>query len=375
MRPGPLVLFFTAGIVVAADCGAAEDRVLWQAGGFLDLSYGLDFNHPDNHRWRSKETTHRTDELAPQMGYLYVEKDPTRSSRWGMEWAFQGGNDTTSLVPREAPMGGADILRHVARANLSYLAPIGTGLTLTGGIFRGFKNYESYYAKSNYNYTRAYLTDYNPNFMLGVGAEYDVTDAMEVGLFVVNEYQYLAHANDQPSYALSFEWRASKHLTTYQNLYYGPDQGATSVRFWRAFSDSTLEWRGEDLTLALSYDVGTERIADQAGGPRAFWMASALFSQYHLAGPWSIAVRPEVFWDRNGRMTQFQQMIWANTATLEYKRHVGAHEAIVRLEHRYDESTGKEGGFFINGLGRNGQPRLTAGQQVVWLSVVWAFDY
>jgi hypothetical protein len=360
--------------LVLAGQAAAEDRVPWQAGGFLDLAYGQNFNYPDNHQWRSKETTTRTNEVSPNMGYLYAEKDPTKDSPWGLEFAFQGGNDTRDLVPRENPMGGADGLRHVARANVSYLAPVGSGLILTGGVFRGFKNYESFYAKSNYNYTRAYLTDFNPNFMLGFGAEYEPTESMEVGFFVVNEYHYLAHANDQPSYAASFEWRATRHLTAYQNLYYGADQRATSLRFWRAFSDSTLEWRSDDLTLALSYDVGTERIADQEGAPRAFWMGSALFTQYHLTGPWSVAVRPEFFWDRNGRMTQFQQMIWANTTTLEYRKHQGAHAAIVRLEHRYDESRGKEGGFFVNGLGPDGLPRLTPGQHVIWLSVIWAFD-
>jgi len=56
--------------------------------------------------------------------------------------------------------------------------------------------------------------------------------------------------------------------------------------------------------------------AEALAGRIPGWMGSALFSQYHLAGPWSIAVRPEVFRDRNGRMTQFQQMIWANTPTL-----------------------------------------------------------
>jgi hypothetical protein len=352
----------------------AEESKTWQAGAFLDLSYGLNFNFPENHRWRSKDTTNRTNEWAPNMGYAYFEKDPTHESRWGVEVAAQAGYDTDSLVPTEQPMGGADALRHLARANVSYLAPIGSGMTVTAGIFRGFKNYESYYAKNNFNYTRAYITDFNPNFMMGLGAEYDVTEAMEVGFYVLNEYQYLAHANNLPSYAAAMEWRTTKHLTLYQNLYYGPDQRLTAMKYWRAFSDSTVEWRGEEWTFALSYDVGTERLADQPGAPRAFWMGSALFTQWNLTGPWSVAVRPEFFWDRNGRMTQHEQLIWANTSTLEYKRHVGTQEAILRVEHRYDHSTGEEGGFFTNGLTAAGQPKLTAGQHLLWLSIIWAFD-
>lgn len=364
-------------LLLSPQTALAQSEKTWSAGGFLDLSYGLDFNFPDNHRWRSKETTQRVNELSPNLGYAYFEKDPTAGSRWGIELAAQAGRDTESLVPsgREQPIGGADVLRHVARANVSYLAPLGSGLTLTAGIFRGFRNYESYYAKNNFNYTRAYLTDYNPNFMMGAGAEYEVSPAMELSLFVINEYNYLAHANNLPGYAAVMEWRASKHLTAYQNLYYGPDQQLTDVKYWRLFSDSTLEWRELDWTVALSFDVGTERMAEQPDSPRTFWMGSALFTQWNLTGPWSVAVRPELFWDRNGRVTGFEQFIWANTSTLEYRRHFGPHLGILRLEHRYDRSTGQEGGFFKNGLTAAGQPQLTPGQHLIWLSAIWALDF
>jgi hypothetical protein len=63
-----------------------------------------------------------------------------------------------------------------------------------------------------------------------------------------------------------------------------------------AFSDSTVEWRVPTWRVALSYDVGTEEVADTAGTPRAMWMGGALFTQLHLVGPWSVAIRPEFYW-------------------------------------------------------------------------------
>jgi hypothetical protein len=63
-----------------------------------------------------------------------------------------------------------------------------------------------------------------------------------------------------------------------------------------AFSDSTVEWRVPSWRVALSYDVGTEEVADTAGTPRAMWMGGALFTQLHLVGPWSVAIRPEIYW-------------------------------------------------------------------------------
>lgn len=148
------------------------------------------------------------------------------------------------------------------------------------------------------------------------------------------------------------------------------------MKYWRLFSDSTVEWKGQDMPVALSYDIGTEQMADQPCSPRTFWMSSALFTEEHITGPWSVAVRPEFYWDRNGRMTQFERFIWANTTTLEYRRHFwGIQQAIMRIEHRYVRSTGDEGGFFRNGEIVPGAVGLARDQHLLLLSLIWAFDY
>lgn len=346
----------------------------WQYGAYLDVGYGLNFNDPDNHKWRSKQTSPRTNEVAPNMGLVFLRKEPRTDSPWGMELAGQGGYDTKDLVPQEHPMSGADILRHVARANISYLAPLGNGLELTAGLMKGFINYESFYAKDNFNYTRTYLTDYNPNFIFAVGGRYPINSDIDLGLHVLNGFQYLSHPNNLPSYGLELDWRLATHTTLYQNIYYGPDQTNTGLKYWRAFTDSTLQWRGEIWTLALTYDFGTENSADEPENPRKFWMASALYTRLALGGPWHVAVRPEFFWDRNGLLTHAQQLLWAMTGTLDYQKHIGPHLAIVRLEYRYDRSTGMQGGFFKDGDSMSGLPTLVRDQHVVWLGLMWAFD-
>ncbi len=346
----------------------------WQYGAYLDVGYGVNFNFPDNHQWRSKQTSPRTDEVAPNMGLVYLRKEPRTTSPWGMELAVQGGYDTKDLVPQEHPMSGADTLRHLARANVSYLAPVGNGLELTAGLMKGFINYESFYAKDNFNYTRTYLTDYNPNFIFAVGGRYPISPNVDVGLHILNGFQHLSHPNNLPSYGMELDWRLTTHMTLYQNVYYGPDQPNTNLKFWRAFTDSTLQWRGESLTLALSYDFGTENAADEPENPRKFWMASALYTRLALRGPWAVALRPEMFWDRDGLLTHAQQLLWAMTTTLDYQKHLGPHLAIVRLEYRYDRSTGMQGGFFRDGESMSGLPSLVKDQHVIWLGLMWAFD-
>ncbi|HEU5091754.1 MAG TPA: outer membrane beta-barrel protein [Nitrospira sp.] len=377
MRPRALSSLLPALIVWGLSSPIhAEVREAVHIRAILDLSYGVNANFPDNHTFRSKQTTPQANEVAPNLGFLSIRREVTRESRWGGELGFQAGYDTNGLVPdeREKPLAGSDILRHLAQANVTYLAPLGKGLAISAGLMKGFINFESFYAVNNFNYTRAYLTDYSPNFIFGVGSRYPITENVDVGFHVLNGFQHLAHPNGLPSYGAELDWRIARRWVVAQNVYYGPDQEDTSIRYWRIFSDTQLQWRGEDWTVVAAFDIGTERIAEQISAPRSFWTGAALFTRWEVGGPWSLAVRPEFFWDRNGRLTRAEQLIWAVTSTLEYKRNWGDHTGIVRLEHRFDRSTGVDGGFFRGSLTGTGQPALVPNQHLILLSLLWAFD-
>lgn len=365
------------GLAFGEESSASSSE--WRYGAMVDLSYALDFNFPDNHRWRSKGTTPRVNELAPNMVQGYVRKDVSERSSWGMELGLQAGYDTNALVPdfnpgREKPVDGADTLRHISRANASYLIPVGNGLTLTGGLFNSYIGYQSIYSKNNLNYTRSYMADNAPYFMFGLGAQYPLSDTLQLGLYIINGYNYLSHQNNQPSYGTQMIWKPASRLTVTENLYYGPDQSNTAIEFWRFFSDSIVEWKDGPLTLAAGYDVGTEQAAELPGHPRTFWTAAALYARWNLSGPWSVALRPEFYWDRNGRISGSEQLLIALTTTLEYKWTHSWQSALLRLEHRYDESSGVGGGFFKDGETSPGVPGLAKEQHLLLFSVVWSLD-
>lgn len=361
--------------------GLAEETSAldWHYGGSIDVSYAVDFNFPENNLWRSKATTPGVNEPALNMAVGYVRKNPSEHSPWGIEFGLQEGNDTDGLVPstlggRDKPIGHAGPLKHFSRANVSYLAPIGNGLSLTAGLFNSYIGYQSIYSRNNLNYTRSYMADNAPYFMFGLGATYRVDEAWQAGFYVITGYNYLSHINNQPSYGAQLQWKPASRMTVTQNLYYGPDQSATAIEFWRFFSDSTIEWRDGPLTLAASYDIGTENAAERAGHPRTFWTAGAFYAHWNVHGPWSVALRPEFYWDRNARITGSEQFIAAVTTTAEYKWRLDLHTLLARIEHRYDHSRGIEGGFFSGEFIGPGRIGLTPGQHLVLFSLVWFFD-
>lgn len=348
----------------------------WRYGAYLDIGGIVNFNVPENNLWRSRATASRHNQAAPNMVLAYVRKDVSEASRWGMELGAQGGYDSVdfAFLQGESKVGGADVLRHVHRANVSYLAPLGNGLTVTAGLFNSLMGYESLYARDNTNYTRSWIADNTPYMMFGVNAAYPVNDRLTVTTFVINRYYHLAYTVAQPSYGGKWSYALTPRLTAMQTLYWGPDQTDASLEFWRLYGNHILEWKGDEVTVAASYDVGTENIADQPGSPRAFVMGGNVMVKWHVAGPWSVALRPEFYWDRNGRWTGAEQFVKAITSTIEYKLPYRWTNTMLRVEHRYDESTGVGGGFFRRGEISSGVFGLAPSQHLVVFGLLCVFD-
>lgn len=182
------------------------------------------------------------------MATAYIRKEVNPGgSRWGGEFAVQTGVDSEGLVSKTGTdtISGADTLRHFSRANLSYLFPVGNGLKLTGGLMNSYIGYSSFHAKDNANYTRGYLLDNVPYFLFGLEAIYPATDALTVGVYALSGFTYLTRPNYIPSFGLHTVWEATSSFTVVQNLYYGSDQTNEELRYWRFFSDSILEWKGQ----------------------------------------------------------------------------------------------------------------------------------
>jgi Putative beta-barrel porin-2, OmpL-like. bbp2 len=368
-------LLVAVALFAPAASSAQPGASRWNYGGFADAGYLHAPNDPSNHVFRSRGTAFHLDELDLNMAGAYLRKKASESSRWGLELTVHGGKDAEIFgFSATAPnIGGYRWLRHLGPTNVSYVAPVGRGLTLQGGIFGSLIGYDSLYAKDNLSYTRPWGADFTPYLMMGVSVSYPFSETLTGSLAVVNGYWHLAHANDVPSAGGQLAYKATPRVTVKQTLLWGPHQSDTSLRFWRLLSDSIVERKTDRLTFAFEYQVAEERVDDPATG-RAWWMSAQLPIRWTLHGRWSATVRPEIAWDSHGRWTTFEQTVKALTTTLEYRIPYRQTATIVRLEHRYDDSRGPGGGFFEDGEVRPGVPRLTPGQHLLIAAVMFTLE-
>ncbi|MHC4846993.1 MAG: outer membrane beta-barrel protein [Planctomycetota bacterium] len=355
--------------VARADVASDVEDVLVHYRVYADAGYLHSSTDPENGIWRSKTTTFRLDRPEFNLGMAMLWKPASAESRWGFEIGVQAGVDTELAVPDVDAIGGADVLQYFYRASLTYLFPVGNGLSLTGGILPGPPGYESYLSIDNPTYTRGYITDFVPYFVIGVEAAYSFSAAVDASFFVVTGWNYLSDVNDVPSLVGKVVWRCNEQFTFTQTLYWGPDQADTAVEFWRFFSDSILEYRNGPLTLAAVFDVGTEKDAVEAGAPRNHWISAALWARWDIDEHWSIGVRPELIEDPDGVASGSKQRLGDISVALRYRAQPARnHALVVSLEYRYDRSSGPEGGFF------SGPENTLVGEQhLIMVALNWSF--
>lgn len=354
---------------------AEPSPVAWQYGGFIDAGALFSSNSPSNHLFRNRGTTARVGEVDLNMALAYLKKAAFDSSRVGVELTVQGGEDSKVFgFSATAPnIGGADALLHLGPANLSYLAPVGKGVTIQGGIFSSLIGYDSLYAKDNFTYTRPWTADYTPYLMLGVNVSYPLTPRLTATAILVNGYWHLANANDVPSVGGQIVYKLTERDTAKGTFLYGPHQANTALELWRFFSDTIVEHKAARVTIAAEYQFGTEGV-DAAGNPRAQWMAGQVPVHWTLRESLSATARAEFAWDRDGRWIGAPQSVTAVTATLDYRVPIGPARGIVRLEYRYDDSRGVAGGFFDDGEWAPGVVGLTPRQHLFGLGLIVTFD-
>lgn len=367
---------------VAAGQAAGDDTFkAWEVGGFVDVNYAYNSNHPDNHVYRGTSVQPRTGEFSLNHIIAYIRRDPTPGRLSPIfELAAQAGPAADALVAYEPNPGGAngkfagpEVWKHIARANIG-LRTRG-GFELAGGMHASPVGIGLHWNPYNWNYTVTWQLNSVPYYLQGLKLAQTFRERHQLQVWLINGWQLLSDNNKAPSLMLGYAFTASERFNLGEYVWIGPEQADMRPQAWRLFSDTQFTYNTERFGLGGLFDLGADPRTDLPRAPWHLWMTGAVFTRWRVLGrerTWDMALRPELFWDRDGRIFGVPQALAAATFTNTVRV---LNNLLLRAEYRYDWSSSPAGFFYRHDAIADGAPGLARQQHTVFVSITGVFAH
>jgi hypothetical protein len=356
----------------------------------LDEYYSFNFNSPVGRVNALRAYDVLSNNISLNQADVVFERAPDVSAGrpFGVRLDLQFGQATDTLQGNPANEPRPEIYRNIFQAYGTWVAPIGSGLTLDVGKWGSSIGIEGNYTKDQMNYSRAYWFDFLPFYHMGVRASYKVNDELTLNYWLVNGTNQAEATNGFKDELLGFTATPRKTITWNVNYYLGqehPDRTIVSSSgpipvqpglTFQAISpapngklhifDSYVSWQtAPKLTFALEGDYVIERLwentAPGESSSPSHVIGGAGYAKYQLTPKFAVAGRVEYLSDRGGLFSGITQALKETTATFDYKLSEGF---LMRYEWRRDFSNRPS--FFTDKNGVLSKEQQTASIGVVW---------
>lgn len=297
--------------------------------GLVDTYFTYNFNKPATGTYtplRNFDVKHNQFSVA--LVELALNKPATSEDRVGFRFDLDYGQ--VAQIFNSDPLDGNNLL-NVQQGYVSYVAPVGSGLTIDVGKFVTPIGTEPTESKDNYNYSRAFLYALGPYYHVGTRVGYTVNDKFSLGAMLVNGWNASGDNNSGKSFGLSATLKPTSKVTIIQNLLMGPEQNDNSDDV-RTMSDTNLS---VSLTDKLATGFNYAYVKDTVAGEKVSWQGLALYLRGQVTDVFAVAPRFEIFNDDAGLVSGAVQNLKEFTLTGELKHKDGL---IFRAEFRRDWS-------------------------------------
>ena len=323
-----------------------------EVAGTLDTYFHYNFNEPETGTLtplRNFDFEHNQFSFA--LAELALSKPATSDDRVGFRLDLDYGPVTDWV--HSADPAGPEVVKHFQQAYISYLAPVGSGLTFDIGKFVTQHGAEVIEAKDNWNYSRSLLFSWAiPYYHMGARVGYSPNERVTLGAAITNGWNNTKDNNSQKTYGLQAVIRPTASLSIVQNYMGGPEQ-TDNADDWRHLADTTVTYAvNGTFSVMGNYDYGRDEVA----GATVTWQGVGLYAKAQVNPVFAVIPRWEYYNDEDGFTTTTAQNVQEFTLTAEVKHSQGL---IMRLEYRRDWS---DVNFFSkNRVRRDNQNTLSVG--------------
>ena len=353
----------------------------------VDTYYAYNFNDPIGrvNLLRVYDVSSNAFSLNQAAVMLENAPDPANGKPFGARLDLQFGQATETLQGNAANEPRPEIYRNIFQAYGTYVAPIGSGLTVDFGKWASSLGIEGNYTKDQINYSRSYWFHFLPFYHMGARVHYQFNDKFGVNYWITNGTQQTEPFNGYKDELFGFVLTPTKNVSWTVNYYIGqehPDfqfvqNGPSNLPTFQGtpfepisnpasgklhIFDTYVSWNATPkLTLAAEGDYVIERLYTTSAPDHTD--GGAAYFRYQLTPKIALAARSEYLSDRGGLFSGKTQALKEVTGTFEYKFSDGF---LMREEWRTDWSN--QPYFLSSTLGH-----LKTNQTTATIGLVWWF--
>ncbi len=334
----------TAAATLSAESQKITDALHGTTVNFLfDGYYEYNFNAPIGRANLLRAYDISSNAFSLNQADVVMENAPdvANDKRWGARLDLQFGQATETLQGNAANEPRPDIYRNIFQAYGTYVAPLGSGLSIDFGKWASPLGIEGNYTKDQMNYSRSLWFDFLPYYHMGVRLHYQVNSILGLNYWMVNGTEQTEPFNGykdqlvgfvlQPSRKLSWTsqyYRGQEHpdfqyvtsgppnLPTIQGSPFEPIPNPATGKL--NILDNYAAWNATSrLALALEGDYVNERLYTTSAPQHTD--GGAVYAQYQFTPKFDIAARSEYLSDRGGLFTGVTQAVKEGTLTFGYK--------------------------------------------------------
>ena len=192
----------------------------------LDGYYAYNFNSPVGrvNLLRAYDVSSNSFSLNQAAVVLDRAPDLSEGRRFGARLDLQYGQATETLQGSAANELRPQAYRPIFQAYGTYIAPLGSGLTIDFGKWASALGIESNYTKDDMNYSRSFLFGFLPFYHMGLRASYNLTPKVNLAYWLVNGTQQSEDFNGFKSQAFLFTLKPANTVSWNVNYYFGQEQ-------------------------------------------------------------------------------------------------------------------------------------------------------
>jgi Putative beta-barrel porin-2, OmpL-like. bbp2 len=329
---------------------AAPQPAPFTLGGYVEAYYQWSFHRPAGGitHFRGFDNRHNSFTLSnvaldatwdheALVGRLTLQAGTTPSTYYAAEPMLPGAPGASASTP--------DTWKLLQQAYAGYRFDVGSGLTVSAGLFLSPIGPEAIAVRDNWNWSRSNLFFGLPFYHSGVRAVYPLSPRLTATLLINNGWNAITDGNDEKSASAQLVYTCAE--LTVSALYFGGverPEGAPEGRAFRHLLDTHATWHATSrLSLLGHLNLGLEE--NHFGQSR--WIAGAAYARYQLAAPLFLALRGDAFFEHvaarttDGTTERAAPIFWpvewlaSVTATFDYRPHP---RASLRLELRHDRA-------------------------------------